>query len=154
MSLAKYSVTLMLCLGVWGFAARAHHPCGENPLRRLISVSRILSEALPDIDRDMNSILGLLRSSHPQLYRQIQDEWRSYASCVGLVDTGYFKRSSLDPSGGAGESRPKLTRAVLYQDSALSGSLGQEADLLLDILQGAIFQETDAVQEGQIEEEN
>ena len=45
--------------------------------------------------KDVNSLLNVLRETNPSLYRQVQVEWRRYADCVGRVDTGYFKRSSL-----------------------------------------------------------
>ncbi|KAK7477445.1 hypothetical protein BaRGS_00031347, partial [Batillaria attramentaria] len=62
------------------------HPCGNNPLRRFRPLSRMLG-------KDVNTLLNLLKDSNPTLYRQVQAEWRLYADCVGLVDTGYFKRS-------------------------------------------------------------
>ncbi|KAK3731953.1 hypothetical protein RRG08_045012 [Elysia crispata] len=137
----KCSVVLVLCVSSVFHLVSAHHPCGENPLRRLVPLTRILNEVLPDSNRDINSILNLLRLSHQELYRQIEDEWRSYASCVGLVDTGYFKRSNL---GAAEENLSQMTSG-LDQNTGMSSGVREEMNLLMDILQGAIFDETDGL---------
>ncbi|KAK6184013.1 hypothetical protein SNE40_002250 [Patella caerulea] len=63
------------------------HPCGENPLRGFISLSRVTG-------RDVNRLLGILENANFDLFKRIEGEWNSYANCVGMVDTGYFKRSS------------------------------------------------------------
>ncbi|ESO91703.1 hypothetical protein LOTGIDRAFT_163434 [Lottia gigantea] len=62
------------------------HPCGENPLRGFISLSRVTG-------RDVNRLLGILETANAPLFKRIEGEWQNYANCVGMVDTGYFKRS-------------------------------------------------------------
>ena len=72
----------------------AHQPIHVNPSRNL---SPLLFFSITG--KDIDTLLNLLRDSNPPLYRQVQDEWRLYADCVGLVDTGYFKRSG--PQGSS-----------------------------------------------------
>ncbi|KAK7087508.1 hypothetical protein V1264_021551 [Littorina saxatilis] len=75
-----FFIYLCLCHVVPG------HPCGHNPLARFRPLARVLG-------KDVNYLLGLLREANPNLYNQLRADWRLYADCVGLVDTGYFKRS-------------------------------------------------------------
>lgn len=62
------------------------HPCGENPLRSVISLSTQTGQDLP-------FVLGKLKQMDIQVYRHLQRSFQRYAECVGMVDTGYFKRS-------------------------------------------------------------
>ena len=85
---------------------------------------------------------GTLEHLSKKMYNfSLQDEWRSYASCVGLVDTGYFKRSNL---GAAEENLSQMTSG-LDQNTGMSSGVREEMNLLMDILQGAIFDETSVV---------
>nr|XP_022345939.1 uncharacterized protein LOC111138324 isoform X1 [Crassostrea virginica] len=63
------------------------HPCGENPLRTLISISFKTGHPL-------RSVLLALREMDGSIYKQLQVDFQRYAGCIGIVDTGYFKRSS------------------------------------------------------------
>lgn len=67
------------------------HPCGENPLRRLISISFKTGHPL-------RSVLLLLREMDGNVYKQLQVDFQRYAGCIGIVDTGYFKRSPASDS--------------------------------------------------------
>ncbi|XP_071093154.1 uncharacterized protein [Haliotis cracherodii] len=73
---------IYLCL----FSVCPAHPCGENPLRGFMSLSRITG-------KNVNHLLGILRSANTDLYGRLERNWQLYANCVGMVDTGYFKRS-------------------------------------------------------------
>ncbi|XP_046572826.1 uncharacterized protein LOC124280880 [Haliotis rubra] len=73
---------IYLCL----FSVCPAHPCGENPLRGFMSLSRLTG-------KNVNHLLGILRSANTDLYGRLERNWQLYANCVGMVDTGYFKRS-------------------------------------------------------------
>ncbi|GFO08659.1 hypothetical protein PoB_003516400 [Plakobranchus ocellatus] len=136
-ALTRWTVLTGLCMSLLQLTSA--HPCGENPLRRMASLTRILNEVFPD--RDMDSIINMLRTSHPEIYRQIQGEWRSYANCVGMVDTGYFKRSNLASKGKRTTS--KLT-AGLGQDTESSEEYGDEMSFLMDMIQEAVLLNKDS----------
>ncbi|BFZ18705.1 hypothetical protein BsWGS_21744 [Bradybaena similaris] len=96
-----FSVYMCLC------QVLAEHPCGENPLRRFASLTRILNDLYPG--RDINSAMALLRDSNSELHRRLlpvvsrlESEWRLYTDCVTMVDNGYFKRSG-PPSSSENE---------------------------------------------------
>ena len=51
--------------------------------------------------QDLRNVLVTLRQINGNVYRQLRSEFQDYARCVGVVDTGYFKRSTdavLPPS--------------------------------------------------------
>lgn len=75
--------------------------------------------------KSIDTLLDLLRESNPALYEQVQLEWRLYAECVGLVDTGYFKRSSDDTQGRVDSEAGPLARSH-------DGDEGLAADDLLE----------------------
>ncbi|XP_033748413.1 uncharacterized protein LOC117333291 [Pecten maximus] len=62
------------------------HPCGDNPLRNLMFISERTG-------RSIDSVLTLLREFDIAAYKHFQFLFNNYAACVGMVDTGYFKRS-------------------------------------------------------------
>ncbi|VDI23041.1 Hypothetical predicted protein, partial [Mytilus galloprovincialis] len=62
------------------------HPCGENPLRSIISLSSQTGQGL-------RFVLDKLKQMDYRVYRHLQSNFQRYAECVGMVDTGYFKRS-------------------------------------------------------------
>ncbi|KAK3084786.1 hypothetical protein FSP39_019001 [Pinctada imbricata] len=63
------------------------HPCGDNPLRQLVRISS-------STGRDLQNVLITLRHINVNAYQQLRNEFQRYAACVGVVDTGYFKRST------------------------------------------------------------
>ncbi|XP_048753645.1 uncharacterized protein LOC125664888 isoform X2 [Ostrea edulis] len=67
------------------------HPCGQNPLRSLISISSKTGHPL-------RSVLLALREMDGGMYKQLQGDFQRYAGCIGIVDTGYFKRSAASES--------------------------------------------------------
>ncbi|XP_062614826.1 uncharacterized protein LOC134276611 [Saccostrea cucullata] len=67
------------------------HPCGENPLRSLISISVKTGHPL-------RSVLLALREMNGVMYKELQNNFQRYAGCIGIVDTGYFKRSAASVS--------------------------------------------------------
>ena len=42
----------------------------------------------------LRSVLLALREMDGSVYKQLQVDFQRYAGCIGIVDTGYFKRSS------------------------------------------------------------
>ncbi|KAL8560028.1 hypothetical protein ACOMHN_041498 [Nucella lapillus] len=94
------------------------HPCGRNPISRFQPLTKMLG-------RDINSLLNLLRTSNPALYQQVQDEWRRYADCVGLVDTGYFKRSmgQAGPPRILDEEPHQTSRGQMVEGRVFPGDL-------------------------------
>ena len=45
------------------------------------------------VGKEVVHLLDILRSANFNLYSRLEFEWQNYANCVGMVDTGYFKRS-------------------------------------------------------------
>ncbi|CAG5120004.1 unnamed protein product [Candidula unifasciata] len=97
-------LTVYMCL----CQVLAEHPCGENPLRRFASLTRILNDLYPG--REINPAMALLRDSNPELHRRLlpvvsrlESEWRLYTDCVTMVDNGYFKRSGLSSPAENGQ---------------------------------------------------
>lgn len=46
----------------------------------------------------LRSVLLLLREMDGNVYKQLQVDFQRYAGCIGIVDTGYFKRSPAPDS--------------------------------------------------------
>ncbi|XP_061162452.1 uncharacterized protein LOC133171683 [Saccostrea echinata] len=111
------------------------HPCGENPLRRLISISVKTGHPL-------RSVLLALREMNGVMYKELQNNFQRYAGCIGIVDTGYFKRSAalvspykrtLDNDNGHIEGLD-LFKTWIKRDAAQADrlSLLKETEDLLD----------------------
>ena len=47
---------------------------------------------LPLTDRSVTHVLNLLRTIDSPAYESLAGSFRVYAACVGLVDTGYFRK--------------------------------------------------------------
>ncbi|KAJ8312508.1 hypothetical protein KUTeg_009881 [Tegillarca granosa] len=69
------------------------HPCGDNPLRNFMFIAQQTRRNLP-------FVLEALRSINAGAFKDLQREYQMYAECVGMVDTGYFKRSSSNEHYG------------------------------------------------------
>lgn len=46
----------------------------------------------------LRSVLLALREMDGGMYKQLQGDFQRYAGCIGIVDTGYFKRSAASES--------------------------------------------------------
>ncbi|CAL1537073.1 unnamed protein product [Lymnaea stagnalis] len=90
--------------------------CGDNPLRRYEVVMKKINERYPD--RGAMTLLNLLLDSNPDVFKPLLNEWRRYANCIGLVDTGYFKRSGLSAlmAGSQVEDRDEQKRVPEEED--------------------------------------
>ncbi|KAL3858073.1 hypothetical protein ACJMK2_012687 [Sinanodonta woodiana] len=62
------------------------NPCGDNPIRKLVSFSKTSG-------RDPTEILSILRTFDDGAFRELERDFRRYTNCMKMVDTGYFKRS-------------------------------------------------------------
>ncbi|ELT98795.1 hypothetical protein CAPTEDRAFT_191851 [Capitella teleta] len=65
--------------------------CGSNPMQQVLMVARRSGHTL-------THVLEVLRKIDPPAFRTLAQKFRMYAACVGLVDTGYFKKRSSMPS--------------------------------------------------------
>lgn len=139
---------LALCMCSMVQFGTAHHPCGENPLRRLIPLTRILNGVIPN--GDINAILNVLRTSQPELYRQIQEEWQAYSRCIGLVDTGYFKRSNPTKVSIASS---KMAAPKSEKDDTTSQEFEDNVNFLMDLIQGGLYMNADNAKDGQSAED-
>ncbi|KAK0068813.1 hypothetical protein Bpfe_001776, partial [Biomphalaria pfeifferi] len=78
--------------------------CRDNPLGRYEVVIKKLHAKFPG--RDVATILTMLLDTNPAVIEPILTEWKRYTNCIGLVDTGYFKRSELSRPEEFSRSKP------------------------------------------------
>lgn len=52
------------------------------------------------LGKNLPSVLGTLQYINAEAFKELQREYQMYAECVGMVDTGYFKRSSSNEHNG------------------------------------------------------
>ncbi|XP_060067389.1 uncharacterized protein LOC132547624 [Ylistrum balloti] len=96
------------------------HPCGDNPLRNLMFISERTG-------RGIDSVLTLLRQFDIAAYKHFQFLFNNYAACVGMVDTGYFKRNGGHPDGqSTSQDNPnsQLTDMHLHDIVSFINSMG------------------------------
>ena len=43
----------------------------------------------------VSNVLALLRNMDSSAFKDLEGQYLKYASCVGMVNTGYFKRQSM-----------------------------------------------------------
>merc|ERR1711992_237974 len=55
--------------------------------------------------RTLDHVLNVLRDIDSPAYKTLAQKLRHYASCVGLVDTGYFRKRGTEQAGLAEEKR-------------------------------------------------
>ncbi|XP_059149638.1 uncharacterized protein LOC131936598 [Physella acuta] len=70
--------------------------CGDHQLRKYQAVINKISEKYQVTA--LATVLGMLKETNPDVYKILNSEWQRYTNCVGLVDTGYFKRSGFSRS--------------------------------------------------------
>lgn len=51
--------------------------------------------------KSVSTVLSLLRDVHPSFHDALVDEFKTYSSCVGLLETGYFRRRRRTPDSVA-----------------------------------------------------
>ncbi|KAH9515154.1 hypothetical protein Btru_019346 [Bulinus truncatus] len=66
--------------------------CGDNPFGRYETVIKKIHEKFPG--RDIATLLTLAIDTNPTVFKPLLADWKRYTNCIGLVDTGYFKRSA------------------------------------------------------------
>ncbi|KAI0229470.1 hypothetical protein LSAT2_020103, partial [Lamellibrachia satsuma] len=59
--------------------------CGDNPMTKVLLVAK-------QTGRSLNGVLLLLRDINTAAYESLSSQFRQYAACVGLLDTGYFRK--------------------------------------------------------------
>ncbi|OWF36422.1 uncharacterized protein LOC110441707 [Mizuhopecten yessoensis] len=99
------------------------HPCGNNPLRNLMFIS-------DRTGRSIDSVLVLLRDFDIYAYEHFQYLFNNYAACIGMVDTGYFKRTSSSahhPSQSHDDPHSQLTDMPLHDIVNFINSLSNES---------------------------
>ncbi|XP_069134487.1 uncharacterized protein [Argopecten irradians] len=97
------------------------HPCGDNPLRNLMFISERTG-------RSIDSVLTLLREFDIAAYKHFQFLFNNYAACVGMVDTGYFKRSGPASEQNESHDSPpgQLSDMHLYDIVHLINSMNSD----------------------------
>ena len=83
------------------------------------------------VGQSVDSVLAALRNRHQPLLRVVLDKYKQYKACVGLLYTGYFKRSAgRDPLWNF---EPPYRPAVLTDADADTGDFWRRTkDLYMD----------------------